>query len=351
MTDEINETELTENLESVEHEIESHVDGENRVFVVPEDGTESNDEPETKHRVLNSDNTKIPGALIEFIHGNLVRAFIEEAQNLPTLWEKMSDEAREEYKDRVTERAEHHIIDIASAINGQNFERCTALVDTVTNKDEVKIVLKTHDMDGGEKFFRRAGGGTVICVFADEKEYMNAKGMPKLDKKQGDLLESSGETGEAATDENGNDPLYQQSVDLVIVEGRVSISMIQREIKVGYNRAARIVDAMELNGIVSSADESGQRTVLTVPYSIDQETPMLYRVGTYDLIVDDELETSVSANDLDDAAGKLGYSEFGVQEQGTETEYALILDDERVLAGGVIIKIQYSENQPEHDNG
>ena len=47
--------------------------------------------------------------------------------------------------------------------------------------------------------------------------------------------------------------------------GRVSISSVQRKFKVGYNRAARMVDAMEAAGVVSSAAHNGSREVLAPP--------------------------------------------------------------------------------------
>lgn len=58
------------------------------------------------------------------------------------------------------------------------------------------------------------------------------------------------------------DPSYNAAVAIVKSAGRCSVSMIQREFKLGYNRAARIIDAMEIDGIVSPADEKGVRQVI-----------------------------------------------------------------------------------------
>jgi S-DNA-T family DNA segregation ATPase FtsK/SpoIIIE len=58
------------------------------------------------------------------------------------------------------------------------------------------------------------------------------------------------------------DPLYDQAVEFVVHSRRVSISSIQRRFKIGYNRAARIVEDMERAGVVSSMDHSGLREVL-----------------------------------------------------------------------------------------
>jgi S-DNA-T family DNA segregation ATPase FtsK/SpoIIIE len=58
------------------------------------------------------------------------------------------------------------------------------------------------------------------------------------------------------------DLLYDEAVEFVIQSGRVSISSVQRRFKIGYNRAARIVEAMESAGVVSTMQANGNREVL-----------------------------------------------------------------------------------------
>jgi S-DNA-T family DNA segregation ATPase FtsK/SpoIIIE len=68
---------------------------------------------------------------------------------------------------------------------------------------------------------------------------------------------------EEAAAEQGGDPLYTESVDLVRREGRASVSMLQRKLRIGYTRAARIVDQMEDKGIIGPPeDATGVRKVL-----------------------------------------------------------------------------------------
>ncbi len=61
---------------------------------------------------------------------------------------------------------------------------------------------------------------------------------------------------------NNNDALYNKAVDLVIKQQKVSTSYIQRYLQIGYNRAARIVEKMEEDGIISESSNSGKRHVL-----------------------------------------------------------------------------------------
>lgn len=104
---------------------------------------------------------------------------------------------------------------------------------------------------------------------ADEIDDM--AGVAKAAKNIDDLLRedgtratlTDGSGNELATFGDGPDPLYEQAKDLVIKERRASISLVQRHLRIGYNRAARLIEAMEKNGVVSAQDESGSRTVLT----------------------------------------------------------------------------------------
>ncbi|MCU1787616.1 cell division protein FtsK [Pectobacterium polaris] len=61
------------------------------------------------------------------------------------------------------------------------------------------------------------------------------------------------------------DPLFDQAVEFVVDKRRASISGVQRQFRIGYNRAARIVEQMEAQGIVSSPGHNGNREVLAPP--------------------------------------------------------------------------------------
>jgi S-DNA-T family DNA segregation ATPase FtsK/SpoIIIE len=62
-----------------------------------------------------------------------------------------------------------------------------------------------------------------------------------------------------------SDPLYDQAVRIVTETRRASVSGIQRRLKIGYNRAARMVETMEQVGLVSELQSNGQREVLAPP--------------------------------------------------------------------------------------
>ena len=67
-------------------------------------------------------------------------------------------------------------------------------------------------------------------------------------------------------DENGDDaesdPLYDEAVAFVLESGKASISSVQRKLRVGYNRAARLIEQMEASGVVSPMSSNGSREIL-----------------------------------------------------------------------------------------
>ncbi len=73
--------------------------------------------------------------------------------------------------------------------------------------------------------------------------------------------------GEAPRDSNGEeaDPLYDEAVAVVTETRKASISYVQRRLKIGYNRAARMIEEMEASGVVSMVQSNGSREVLAPP--------------------------------------------------------------------------------------
>ena len=78
-----------------------------------------------------------------------------------------------------------------------------------------------------------------------------------------EILQFSNEfEDETVSDINDKDELYQSALKIVKNEGKASTSLLQRKLQIGYNRAARIIDMMEENGIVSKANHVGKREIL-----------------------------------------------------------------------------------------
>ena len=77
--------------------------------------------------------------------------------------------------------------------------------------------------------------------------------------------EDEGETQSETLFTEGEDPLYEQALDIVVQAGKASASYIQRRLKIGYNRAARLVEEMEDRGIVGPANGAKPRELIHIP--------------------------------------------------------------------------------------
>jgi S-DNA-T family DNA segregation ATPase FtsK/SpoIIIE len=95
-------------------------------------------------------------------------------------------------------------------------------------------------------------------------EYLKSQGAPNyIEGVLNSLDEQGAESGELDGGANAEaDPLYDQAVEIVLKTRRPSISLVQRHLRIGYNRAARLIEAMEKAGLVSPMQGNGNREVL-----------------------------------------------------------------------------------------
>ena len=63
-------------------------------------------------------------------------------------------------------------------------------------------------------------------------------------------------------DTESDEPLYDEAVAFVLESRKASISSVQRKLRIGYNRAARLIEAMEEAGLISSMNSNGSREIL-----------------------------------------------------------------------------------------
>jgi S-DNA-T family DNA segregation ATPase FtsK/SpoIIIE len=98
-------------------------------------------------------------------------------------------------------------------------------------------------------------------------ESLKAQGEPNYIE---GLLEGGldGDAGEGASSVTGiggdaeSDPMYDQACEVVLKHRRASISLVQRHLRIGYNRAARLLEQMEQSGMVSAMQSNGNREIL-----------------------------------------------------------------------------------------
>ena len=97
-------------------------------------------------------------------------------------------------------------------------------------------------------------------------DVLKARGAPQYVEGLLEAPEANGENGDANASggvyANEADPLYDQAVEIVLKNRRASISLVQRHLRIGYNRAARLLEDMERAGMVSAMQNNGNREIL-----------------------------------------------------------------------------------------
>ena len=105
----------------------------------------------------------------------------------------------------------------------------------------------------------------VHAVVEHLKQQAKPSYIPNLIEDNSDVIKLPGEGAPAGESSGDVDALYDEAVKIVTESGKASISYVQRRLKIGYNRAARMVEEMEASGVVSQMQSNGQREVLAPP--------------------------------------------------------------------------------------
>ena len=161
-------------------------------------------------------------------------------------------------------------VDVITGTIKANFP--TRISFQVTSKIDSRTILGEQGAEQllgqGDMLFM-AGGGRITRVhgpFVSDEEVERVVGFLKA-QAEPDYIEEvtredAVEDGPGASGAKENDVLYDDAVALIAREGKASTSFIQRHLQIGYNRAARIIEQMESEGIVSPANRVGRREVL-----------------------------------------------------------------------------------------
>jgi S-DNA-T family DNA segregation ATPase FtsK/SpoIIIE len=179
-------------------------------------------------------------------------------------------------------------VDVITGLIKANFParisfRVTSRIDSRTILDSMgaERLLGKGDMlfmHPGSQHLRRIHGAFVSDSEVQKVvDVIKAQGEPNYDQRIIDLCEKAlKEEQEAASgsgehsDEDQFDPLYDKAVEVVVQKGQASTSMIQRVFRIGYNRAARIIELMEKEGVIGPMDGIRPREVLVTDVGKNQ---------------------------------------------------------------------------------
>ena len=165
-------------------------------------------------------------------------------------------------------------VDVITGTIKANFP--TRISFQVTSKIDSRTILGEAGAEQllgqGDMLYLGAGGrvARVHGPFVSDAEvervtdFLRANGRPNYIEG----ITEEPEATAAGIDEGGDeDPLYDRAVALVAAERKASTSFVQRHLQIGYNRAARIIERMESEGVVSQANHVGKREVLVSDHS------------------------------------------------------------------------------------
>lgn len=168
-------------------------------------------------------------------------------------------------------------VDVVTGTIKANFP--TRISFQVTSKIDSRTILGEQGAEqllGQGDMLYMAGGGRITRVHGpfvhdDEVEgvvrFLKAQGEPAyIDAITDDIDDGEGGVELAGGGDSG-DELYDRAVALIASEGKASTSFIQRHLQIGYNRAARIIEKMEKEGVVSAANHVGKREILVGDHS------------------------------------------------------------------------------------
>ena len=154
----------------------------------------------------------------------------------------------------------------------------TRIAFSVGSKIDSRTILDQMGAEAllgmGDMLYRASGTGLPVRVhgaFVSDEEvhrvvnYLKTQGQPDYidGVLEGGTVDGDSDLpGEGGGEGGEKDPLYDQAVEVVLKDRKASISYVQRKLKIGYNRSARLLEDMENAGLVSSLTSSGQREVL-----------------------------------------------------------------------------------------
>ena len=148
----------------------------------------------------------------------------------------------------------------------------TRIAFQVSSKVDSRTILDQGGAESllgqGDMLYLPPGSGFPLRIHgafvADEEvidivDFLRETGMPDY---QEEILADPEPQNATADHDAESDPLYDQAVQVVLQNRKASVSLVQRHLRIGYNRAARLVETMERAGLVSPMQSNGNREIL-----------------------------------------------------------------------------------------
>lgn len=207
----------------------------------------------------------------ELMVHDLVEAALFELRNVKVPFSRLGEDDQQEVIDRITKIAEEAVMTAVGIISTRSVD--TIPMTVVDAKFKAKAITVTASIDAQDP--NRHGlidvAGKLCLMVLAPADYNEGKDGIRAERDQHELPLSASEIVagmgfERQQEEeelpDGPDPLYQEALVFVRETLRPSISAVQRHLKIGYNRAARMLEQMEADGVVTAINTTGAREVI-----------------------------------------------------------------------------------------
>jgi S-DNA-T family DNA segregation ATPase FtsK/SpoIIIE len=165
-------------------------------------------------------------------------------------------------------------VDVLTGVIKANFP--TRISFQVSSKIDSRTIIDSNGAESllgsGDMLFLPPGTGKLRRIqgaYISEDEvgrivgFLKEQNAPEYDES---VVESNEEDNNKGDENREFDEKYDEAVNLVTNTGHASISMVQRHLRIGYNRAARIIEVMEKEGVIGPADGAKKREILVKSY-------------------------------------------------------------------------------------
>lgn len=187
---------------------------------------------------------------------DLLAFLVQEFKALPKPWQQLSEHEQNEVLDRARLMVETIVHDAVSILSGNGWVSVLADIEGIAIKDHVKVTLKVSRGNSELAMHELYGSRNQPCrvVLCSPESYTGGMDAIKgeADQRAMNLNAAEGE----------EDPLIEEAIEHIRATQKTSIAFVQRKLRIGYNRAARIIEELEQRGVISAADRAGNRKVI-----------------------------------------------------------------------------------------
>lgn len=187
---------------------------------------------------------------------DLLAFLVQEFKAMPKPWQQLSESEQNDVLDRARYMVETIVHDAIEIVTAGEWVSVLADVENIAIKDHVKVTLKIARSNSEESMHELYNSRNQACriVLASAEQYIGG-----MDEIKG---ESDQRLMDLNVEEGAEDPLIDQAIEFVRTTNKTGISAVQRKLRIGYNRAARIIEELEQRGVLTGVDRAGNRKVI-----------------------------------------------------------------------------------------